>query len=65
MCFLLFFEAQTIWELGRVYLNPSDFTKSLEKSEIGQFQFSEDFTFDLWGAINDAKTGRLPQQQNN
>ena len=42
-----------------MYLNPSDFAKSIENSEIGQFQFSEDFIFDIWGAINDAKTGRL------
>jgi len=51
--------AQTIWELGKIYGNPSDFAKSIEESEIGQFEFSEDFTFDLWGAINDARNGRL------
>ena len=51
--------AQTIWELGKIYTNPSEFAGSIEQSEIGQFQFSEDFIFDLWGAINDARNGRL------
>jgi len=51
--------AQTIWEIGRNYLNPHEFCEKINESEIADFGFSEDFVFDLWGAINDAKAGRL------
>ena len=51
--------AQTIWELGRNYHNPHEFCEVITNSEISDFGFSEDFIFDLWGAINDARTGRI------
>ena len=51
--------AQTIWELGRNYHNPHEFCEKITQSEISDFGFSEDFIFDLWGAINDARAGRL------
>lgn len=51
--------AQTIWELGRNYTNPHEFCEVISHSDISDFGFSEDFIFDLWGAINDARAGRL------
>lgn len=51
--------AQTIWELGKNYMNPHEFCNALTGSEIADFGFSEDFIFDLWGAISDARDGRL------
>lgn len=51
--------AQTIWELGRDYHNPHEFIEAISNSEISDFGFSEDFVFDLWGAISDARDGRL------
>lgn len=51
--------AQTIWEIGRNHLNPHEFMEKISESEVADFGFSEDFIFDLWGAINDAKSGRL------
>lgn len=51
--------AQTIWELGRSHENPHEFCEAITQSEIDDFGFSEDFIFDLWGAINDARSGRL------
>lgn len=51
--------AQTIWELGRNHENPHDFCEAISQSEIADFGFGEDFVFDLWGAINDARSGRL------
>lgn len=51
--------AQTIWELGRHHENPHDFCEAITQSEIADFGFSEDFIFDLWGSINDARSGRL------
>jgi hypothetical protein len=53
--------AQTIWELGRNYVNPHEFCVAVNQSEIADFGFSEDFIFDLWGAISDARDGRLTQ----
>jgi PDZ domain-containing protein GIPC len=52
--------AQTIWELGRNFeSNPHEFCEAISQSDIADFGFGEDFIFDLWGAINDARAGRL------
>lgn len=51
--------AQQIWEIGNKQDNPSDFAMAIDKSEIKDFGFADDFIFDLWGAISDAKSGRL------
>ncbi|KAJ8306505.1 hypothetical protein KUTeg_017050 [Tegillarca granosa] len=51
--------AQTIWEIGSKLDNPSDFAMQIDQSDIKDFGFTDDFVFDLWGAISDAKSGRL------
>ena len=51
--------AQTIWEAGSNKKNPSDFMDSFQQSDLAMFGFSDDFIIDLWGAISDAKGGRL------
>ncbi|VDI32161.1 PDZ domain-containing protein GIPC1-like isoform X2 [Mytilus galloprovincialis] len=51
--------AQQIWDMGNKLDNPSDFAMAIDKSEIKDFGFADDFVFDLWGAISDAKSGRL------
>lgn len=56
ICFSL---AQSIWETGNEAKNPSEFTSALANSDLQEFGFTEAFTFDLWGAISDAKQGRL------
>ena len=33
------------------------------KCILGEFGFSDDFIFDCWGAIQDAKAGRVPASQ--
>jgi len=54
--------AQSIWETGSQETNPSDFATALQNSDL--FQFAEEsFVFDLWGAISDAKQGRLKKVQ--
>ena len=58
-CLQLCFSAQTIWEIGCDKDNPVIFTSAIEQSELAEFGFTQDFTFDLWGAISDAKSGRL------
>lgn len=51
--------AQSIWEVGCDKDNPVTFTAAVEESDLQEFGFTQDFTFDLWGAISDAKQGRL------
>ncbi|KAK3091784.1 hypothetical protein FSP39_022595 [Pinctada imbricata] len=51
--------AQSIWELGSKLDNPSDFAMKVDNSDLNEFGFTDDFVFDLWGAITDAKSGRL------
>ena len=51
--------ATSIWELGCNRDNPSEFASAMEQSEFNDFGFTEDFIFDLYGAISDAKQGRL------
>ena len=61
--FFLFTSAQTIWELGANKDNPSEFAIAMDQSELEAFGFTDDFVFDLWGAISDAKQGRLKKAQ--
>jgi hypothetical protein len=53
------FAAQSIWEKGTKTDNPHDFAVSIDESDLADFGFTDDFVFDLWGAILDAKSGRL------
>ncbi|CAF2363874.1 unnamed protein product [Rotaria sp. Silwood2] len=55
--------AQQIWELAENKKNPSDFAVAIDESEIGTFNFTDEFIFDLWAAIDDIKAGRVPEQK--
>jgi hypothetical protein len=59
-CFLL---AQQIWDLAQNKKNPSDFATAVDESDIGAFNFTDDFIFDLWAAMDDIKAGRLPEEK--
>lgn len=59
----LYFVAQQIWEIGNKQDNPSDFAMAIDKSDMKDFGFADDFVFDLWGAISDAKSGRLNKSE--
>lgn len=50
--------AATMVELGRDKTNPDVFAMALDES-LGDFAFPDEFVFDVWGAIGDAKQGRL------
>lgn len=49
--------AGTMVELGIDKQNPDDFSKALDRT-LGDFAFPDEFVFDVWGAIGDAKAGR-------
>lgn len=54
----LFYSANTLIDLGKNLENPSDYALAVD-SQLGDFAFPDDFIFDIWGAINDAKAGRI------
>lgn len=45
-------------EVGRDKKNPDEFAMSLDQA-LGDFAFPDEFVFDVWGAIGDAKQGRF------
>lgn len=55
--------SQSIWEIGSRSENPHDFAVGMDESDLKEFGFTDDFIFDLWGAISDAKQGRLQKVQ--
>ncbi|XP_044156962.1 PDZ domain-containing protein GIPC2 [Bufo gargarizans] len=50
--------AATMVEAGRDKKNPDEFAVALDEA-LGDFAFPDEFVFDVWGAIGDAKQGRL------
>jgi len=53
-CFL----AETLVMKGKSLSNPSDFAVAVDE-EFSDFQFPDDFVFDIWGAVSDGRSGRL------
>ena len=49
--------------MGKDKSNPSDFAIEVDESDVKDFGFTDAFIFDLWGAITDAKQGRLKKVQ--
>nr|XP_004673029.1 LOW QUALITY PROTEIN: PDZ domain-containing protein GIPC1 [Jaculus jaculus] len=49
--------AATMVELGKDKRNPDELAKALDE-QLGDFAFPDEFVFDVWGAIGDAKVGR-------
>ena len=54
--------AQQIWDIGHDKKNPSDFALAIDESSIGSLDFTDDFIFDIWAAIDDIKAGRVQEQ---
>lgn len=42
--------------------NPSDFVVAVNESELSVFEFTDDFIFDLWAAIDDVKMDRIVEE---
>lgn len=56
---LVLLTAVQIWELGQTKQNTMEFAEAVDDSDLEAFGFTDDFIFELWGAITDAKAGRL------
>lgn len=50
--------ATTMFEAGKDKGNPDEFALALDQT-LGDFAFPDEFVFDVWGAIGDAKRGGL------
>nr|XP_006811321.1 PREDICTED: PDZ domain-containing protein GIPC1-like [Saccoglossus kowalevskii]ALR88558.1 pdz domain-containing protein gipc1-like 100 [Saccoglossus kowalevskii] len=50
--------AATMVEFGKDKNNPNQFAAAMDDN-LGDFAFPDEFVFDVWGAITDAKAGRI------
>ncbi|XP_015601623.1 PDZ domain-containing protein GIPC3 [Cephus cinctus] len=51
--------ATQIWELSEGKQNSMDFAEAIDNSDLEAFGFTDDFVIELWGAVTDARAGRL------
>ncbi|XP_046617857.1 PDZ domain-containing protein GIPC1 [Neodiprion virginianus] len=51
--------ATQIWELAEGKQNSMDFAEAIDNSDLEVFGFTDDFVIELWGAVTDARAGRL------
>lgn len=56
---LIFVLASQIWELAEGKTNSMDFAEAIDNSDLEAFGFTDDFVIELWGAVTDARSGRL------
>lgn len=50
--------ATQIWELADGKSNSIDFAEAIDSSDLKEFEFTDDFVIELWGAVTDARAGR-------
>lgn len=50
--------ATQIWELSEGKDNSMDFAEAIDNSDLEEFEFTDDFVIELWGAVTDARAGR-------
>lgn len=51
--------ASQVWDISQGKQNTMEFAEAVDGSELESFGFTDEFIFELWGAITDAKSGRL------
>ena len=61
----ILFTASQIWELAEGKTNTMELAEAVDNSDLEAFGFTDDFIFELWGAITDAKSGRAKKGGNN
>jgi len=57
--------ASQIWDLAEGKSNTMELAEAVDNSDLEAFGFTDDFIFELWGAITDAKSGRGRKEGNN
>lgn len=51
--------ARQIWDLSVGKQNSMDFAEAMDESELAAFEFTDELIIELWGAVTDARDGRL------
>lgn len=51
--------ATQIWELSVGKENSMDFAEAIDDSDLATFEFTDDLIIEIWGAITDARDGRI------
>lgn len=51
--------ATQIWDKAEGKTNSMDFAEAIDNSDLEEFGFSDDLIIELWGAVTDARAGRL------
>ena len=59
------FSASQIYDLAEDKTNTMELAEAIDNSDLEAFGFTDDFIFELWGAITDAKSGRAKTVNNN
>merc|ERR1711915_1087435 len=57
--------ASQIWDLAEGKTNTMELAEAIDNSDLEAFGFTDDFIFELWGAITDAKRGKGKNSINN
>ena len=57
--------ASQIWDLADGKTNTMELAEAIDNSDLEAFGFTDDFIFELWGAVTDAKSGRGKTLNNN
>ena len=63
--FQCLFSASQIYDLADDKTNTMELAEAIDNSDLEAFGFTDDFIFELWGAITDAKSGRAKTINNN
>ena len=48
-----------IWEMSDGKKNSIEFMEAINNSDLEDFEFSDEFIFELWGLVTDVRAGRL------
>lgn len=51
--------ATQIWEKAEGKANSMDFAEAIDNSDLEELCLTDDLIIELWGAITDARSGRL------
>lgn len=51
--------ATQIWEKAEGRVNSMEFAEAIDNSDLEEFGFTDDLLIEIWGAITDARSGRL------
>ena len=64
-CWVSHISASQIWDLADGKTNTMELAEAIDNSDLEAFGFTDDFIFELWGAVTDAKSGRGKTVNNN